>query len=593
MALILVLTVMIWGAGCIFAPLPVNASIPPRYDVVVIGAEPEGIAAAIGAARAGASVLLLEKRDRPGGLYTYGWLNQFDMNYGPAGQLLTRGVFEEFYRRMGGTSFDVGLANQVFKSMLDAEKNICVLYSIGSIQPEVDSNGCLSAVLASTPNGYRRFEARIFVDATQDADIAAAAGVPYTIGGQDYGMNETMAATLVFKLVGVKWDSVRWTLRNDNDPFTSSDENSAWGFWSNLRSYQPSDPRLRVRGLNLGRQLTGSIMVNALSIFGVDGTDPASYRQGYDLAVRELPRIVAYLNQYVPCFAEAQLSAWAPELYVRETRHIQGEYILSINDVLGNRYFPDQIGVASYPVDIQATNPSNYGWAYGKPKMYSIPIRCLVPLRVENLLVCGRSASYSSLAAGSARVVPVGMVAGQAAGVTAAVSVLKGVSPRTLIRTPNYVKRVQGILLEQGAYLPEFNLSHAAAGHWAYPAVKQLQQLGLVQGAYNNQYPLDKCTTVQSFNNIVRAAFSRSYPTIPNPPEDLLPPGTAGPVTMGQAVDTLTLLLQYYSSHADEPFRPASSKLRDLSVTTTLTNAQVYTMLCEALGAAAATQEQG
>ena len=90
-----------------------------KYDVIVVGSDPEGIAAAIGASRSGAKVLLLGKEDGPGGLLTYGMLNTLDMNRNSEGILLTRGIFSEFYSAIGNTeSFDVEKAKEVFSELI-------------------------------------------------------------------------------------------------------------------------------------------------------------------------------------------------------------------------------------------------------------------------------------------------------------------------------------------------------------------------------------------------------------------------------------------------------------------------------------------
>lgn len=554
-----------------------------EYDVVVVGAEPEGVAAAVAAARAGARVLLLERRGGPGGLYVYGWLNSFDLNYGPHNELLTRGIFEEFFKAVGGTSFDVEQARRLFEQFIGRERNLTAIYNVSGLAPVLSADGAVVAVAAQTAQGQVLFRARAFIDATQDADLAAAAGVPYTFGGEDYGSPEVMAATLVFKLKGVDWAGVSQALKQDGDIHTGADATSAWGFWTEMRRYSPTTPRLRVRGLNLGRQKDGSVLVNALQIFGVNGVDPDSYRKGYELARRELPRIVSFMRRNIRPFARAELAGAAPELYIRETRHMRGEYVLTIDDVLGNRYFPDQIAVASYPVDVQATSPKNFGWAFGKPTMYSIPLRCLVPLGAEDLFVVGRSASYSSLAAGSARVVPVGMATGQAAGVAAAVAAKRGLTPRAIARTPALVKEVQEILKSQGAYLPTFSFSHPVADHWAYPAVRELQRLGLVAAGYKNEYRLEEPMTAASFLNLARVAFRRFAPDLPQPPEKGLRPPQAEPLTLGRAKAILGYFIDWYRPGRARNFSPTHPNLQLLAPTAVMTRAQAYTLLVEAL----------
>ena len=100
---------------------------------------------------------------------------------------------------------------------------------------------------------------------------------------------------------------------------------------------------------------------------------------------------------------------------MRETRHIQGEYRLNIVDVCTNSDQWDRIGFGSYPVDIQRVAPSDSGNVICFPTQYAIPFRSLVPLKVDNLLVVGRAASYDTLPHGSARVMPNSDGGGEAA----------------------------------------------------------------------------------------------------------------------------------------------------------------------------------
>lgn len=488
------------------------ASLRTDYDVIVVGAEPEGVAAAVAAAREGADVLLLEGRDGPGGLFTYGWLNSLDMSYGPAGELLTRGIFAEFWRDIGRhDSFDVQRAGEALASLLRRERRVVALYRRELVAPLLEGGRRVAGVTVRTPGaGVKTYTARVVVDATQDADVAAAAGVPYTVGGADRGQPETMAATLVLRVRNVDWPALGKTLREDGDASSDATARSAWGFWPVMREYKPSADRFRVRGLNLGRQDDGTVLVNALQIFGVDGTDPAARREALTQGAAEAPRLVAYMRARVPGFAQAELVGTAPELYVRETRHIQGQYVLSVNDVLEHRNFTDKIAWASYPIDVQATSPANWGWVIGKPAAYSIPLRSLLPATVEGLVVTGRSASYSSLAMASARTVPVGMATGQAAGVWAAMAARAGTGPAQMAAHAAAVQRLQERLVRQGAYLPEYRLTYPLQGEPVLEAVRVLRPLGLISAGYENDYRLGEPISGVSFVNLAREAFRRS-----------------------------------------------------------------------------------
>ncbi|SMB98175.1 FAD dependent oxidoreductase [Thermanaeromonas toyohensis ToBE] len=525
------------------APAPVTGS---SYDVLVVGGEPEGIAAAVSAARQGVKVLLVDKRDGLGGLFTYGWLNFIDMNFGPRWELLTRGTFQEFYQQVKGEVFDVEEAKEIFSRMVGRYPNLAVSLNTIFRAPLMEGNKIVG-IEAVKGGEVIKFYGQRVIDATQDADVAAAAGVPYTVGAEDIGEKERrQSVTLIFRIKGVDWEALGQAVKKGQIKDAKISSRAAWGFSSVTKQYQPSTPRLRLRGLNIGRQKDGTVLINALQIFGVDGLNEASKREGMELARKELPAIVAFLQEKLPGFKTAELDGWAPELYVRETRHIKAEYQLDINDVVFNRDFPDRIAHGSYPVDVQATSPQDTGYVYGRPVMYSIPFRSLVPLKVENLLVVGRSAGYTHLASGSTRVVPVGMATGDAAGVAAAYSLHTGKSFREIARSLPDVQKIQEILLQQGAYLKAFEIPNPLEGHWAYPALKFVNHWGLVVAGYDNNWRLEEPISRMSFYYMTANAIKRAVPEkavlVQARAEILKPYLEARPLTRGEAAK---LLLAY------------------------------------------------
>lgn len=472
-----------------------------KFDVIVIGGEPEGIAAAVAAARNGSKVLLIEKGEELGGLMTLGRLNFLDMSYGPSQELLTRGIFAEFYEKVGN-AFEIAEAKEYFTKLVQKEKNIVLKLETDFMEPIMADSIIIGIKVKEKGESKAYFAARI-IDATVDADVAAASGVPYTVGAEDYGRKEEiMGVTLVFRLKKVNWFFV--FIYNNfmrllskikagwGDPFAGATSKVAWGYGEQALEYQPQDKMMRFRGPNLARQEDGTVLVNALLIFGVDGLQPDSLKEGIARGKKELPHIIKFMQKRFSGFARAELVDVAERLYVRETRHIEGEYRLTITDVLENRDHWDRIAHGSYPVDIQPTAPDNLGNVIGKPAIYSIPFRCLIPLKVENLLVVGRSASYDSLAHGSARVIPVGMATGEAAGVAAAYSLEKGLGFRELSKSKEAVAEVQRRLKSQGAYLVSYiSPKTEVMNHWTYPGLKIIRELGLAAGGYSNDYHLD------------------------------------------------------------------------------------------------------
>lgn len=450
-----VLLITIGGAA------PAATAFPPTadVDVLVIGGTPGGIAAAIGAARMGANVLLMEPGPLLGGVITTAWLTTFDMSHGPDGEQLTRGIFLEIYRQLG-ISFDPDDAARVFARAVVHEPGLRATVRASLVRLIMEDARITGAEFQD--HRWRRsilVRAKQVVDATDDGDVAAAAGATFDAGrpaylGQDRWMQ---AATLIFRVGGVNWrrltGDISQRLKESNAASWGVNGRAAWGYPEDVVRYRPANPDVVVYPLNLALQGDGSILINALNVTGVNGLDPASIWAGMAKAVAELPHLVAFLRDAIPGFERAHLLDHAPSLYIRETRHIAGLYTLRVEDILGEEVFPDRIGVASYPIDI---HPYYAGWTNPYPPTpigYTLPFRAIVPRGVQNLLIASRAFSATSEAHGSARVVPTVMALGQAAGVAAALCARRGCTPHEIAATPELMREVQWSLIGQGAYL--------------------------------------------------------------------------------------------------------------------------------------------
>lgn len=484
--------------------------------VIVVGSDPEGIAAAVSAARRGAVTILICHRQKMGGLMTAGALNTLDMNYGPRGELLTRGIFSEFFKQVEGHSFDIRTAENVFNQLI-SDAGVKTIMGASHIKPLV-ANSRVMGVSFKKGNQDLTVKADVVIDATQDGDFAYLAGVEFTTGMEDFGgPTHGMGATLIFGVEGVNWQVMMQAIREKNIPHTGASTTSAWGFWHKMQEYSPQDPYISFRGLNLGRQNDGSVLINAMYIFDFHHLCKVSREEARTRGKNELEYLIPFLRDSIPGFANATLSHIAQELYVRETRHMLGLYRLTIDDVLEHRNFPDKVALGSYPVDIQDISLHLRGFVVGDPKIYSIPFRCLIPQHIDGLLVVGRSASFDSLAHGSARVIPVGMAVGEAAGVAAYLEqYYPGMSLQQLAYNEDFISHLQNFLKEQGAYLPDFNVPYTLEGHWAYPALRTVRSLGLISAGYENNYRLDEPLSQQALQNMFNGAlnryFSRSFP---------------------------------------------------------------------------------
>ena len=510
--LLLCIIALFCGYGCDKDTKPSDSTIEADvdYDVIVVGGDPEGVCAAVSSARNGLKTLLIEDDAVLGGLMTLGKLNFIDICEDRQGNILTQGLFMEFYNAVGGTAFDVEVAKEFFYDWVINEENATLKLNTVFVEPVMDGDTIVGVVVEENGEQVTYTASRI-IDATVDADVAAAAGAPYTVAGEDIGMKDRqMGVTLVFELSGVNWDAVVTHLENDDNTGTGATDKTAWGYTREGYAYEPKDSLMRLRGFNVARQDNGNVLINALIIFGVDPMSAESKANGIVRAQKELEYILPYVRENFIGFEDVELVGTAEQLYIRESRHIIGEYQLTIDDVLENRDQWDKIAIVAYPADIQPTAGQTYGTVIGSPDRYAIPFRSIVPLKVENMLVIGRSASYTSLAAGSARVIPVGMAEGEAAGVVSAYSLENTISYRDMIVDEAAISSVQKSLKQQGAYLDDFEVHEAYMDHWAYPAVKVLRGLGLMDGGYSNDYGLDKLLTNGRLQNLLNNTMSKT-----------------------------------------------------------------------------------
>jgi hypothetical protein len=476
-------------------------------DVLVLGSEPEGIIAAVAAAQEGARTLLVTPHERLGGLFVTGQMNALDLRTRP--RLLQRGLFEAWWWRVGrGSAFDVRRAEEAFEAMLLAA-GVEVVRNAGKMAAALEGERAIGVRF-----GERTLYARQLIDATPEADIAAAAGAPYTVGFASLGVNARMADTLVFRIDGVDWPRLTREVKGRGRGYAEINSHAAWGdFGGYPARYETVEEGIRLRGLNLGRQEDGSVLVNALLIYGVDPFDPASRAEGKARAAREAPRIVAYLRSGVPGFEEALSGGVAETLYIRESRHLEALCTLSADDVLDNVVTELDVAAGGYPLDVQTLTPNDHGYVFGLPEVYGVRLCVAVPKGVDNLWVVGKAAGYDPLAASSARVVPMGMALGEAVGVAAARATEASVTPAAFATSREHVLALRERLLARGAYLPEVR-ERTPVGpheHEFFPAYRLLLGRGLAVGGYDNNPRLDEKIAALDFLYLLSGVARRFH----------------------------------------------------------------------------------
>lgn len=475
-------------------------------DVLVLGSEPEAIAAAVAAAEEGAKTILVTKHQRMGGLLVVGEMNSLDVGPGP---MRPKGLFGKWWRMVGGGSaYDIKVAEQAFDRMLETA-GVQVIRGAKELSPLVEAKQVVGAKVGGT-----LIRAKQIVDGTAEADFAAAAGAPFTLGWNSMGYDARMADTLVFRIDNVNWDAMRRHIAQKGASYAKADGRAAWGFFGRrwITDYKSKEPGIRLRGLNLGRQNDGTVLVNALLIHGIDPFDPASVRDGRERAKREAERIVATIRKDIPGYERATLGSVAEELYVRETRHLVAKDIVTFDEALDNLVTDQAIAAGNYPMDVQVLTPNDTGFVYGAPKFYGIPLGVAVPKSGPALWVVGKCAGYDPIVHSSARVVPTGMVVAEAVGVAAARCAKSGQSPAAAVADKRFVSDLRTRLKARGAAIPPVGKSRLGpASHPAFDAYRVMMSRGLATGGYGNDPNLNETISSQSFGYILANVLTRFH----------------------------------------------------------------------------------
>ncbi len=421
---------------------PAEADIPLLHemDVIVVGGGPGGIGAAVAAARLGAGTLLCEQYGFPGGMATAGLVNPFMPNR-VGGRPLDSGVFQDWCRlidRMGGLAADGRTfcheTAKLAAERLCLEAGVELLYHVQLDRPLMDGRR-IDSVLMLGKGGLSGHRAKVYVDATGDADLAARAGCAFEFGRPEDGQAQPM--TLSFDVAGV--DVERMPDRQAINALY--DRARAEG-----RLRCPRHDVLWFRTVEPDR-----IHFNTTRITERDATDTLALSDAEVEGRRQVADYLEFLRRDVPGFEQARLHAIGATIGVRESRRVRGHAYLTREDFEKASKFPDAIARVNYPIDIHS--PTGGGTEHAhlpEGEWYEIPYGCLVPGDCENLLVGGRPISVDHAVHSSMRVMPPACTVGQACGTAAAMAAERGCAPAELDG-----REVRRSLIRQGVWLAE------------------------------------------------------------------------------------------------------------------------------------------
>ena len=415
--------------------LPVLA----EAEVVVLGGGPAGMAAAVAAARLGARTLLVERYGFLGGMGTAGGVTNFAGLYGrhralgSEMQLLVRGVAAELLDRieaLGGLntpqdglqgrirvrSYDIPAYKCAADALL-AEAGVQLLFhawAAGVATEGVPQGGRIDALIVETKSGRMALRGREFVDASGDADLAAAAGLAFTYGD---GAGNALYPSTMFRLGGVDATRAQAAVGGFGAIDRLMDEASArWRF-----------PR---RGAILRPQRNpAEWRANVTQLADADGraangVDARSLSAAESEGRRQAVEYLRFLRAEVPGFERAEMADIATQVGIRETRRVHCEHMLSGEEVTGGACFDDHIGFNAWP--LERHEAGRIEWRFPDDPAHScneLPYRMLLPQGAANLHVAGRCAGMTHEGQSAARASGACFVMGQAAGTAAALRV--------------------------------------------------------------------------------------------------------------------------------------------------------------------------
>lgn len=416
-------------------------------DIVVVGGGTTGPFAAISAARRGKKVVMIERFGSLGGNLTLG------LNTKPSGALIGGLPLEvwNLARSTGGAGADymatsktggVKIASpcdpeimKILLTRLCVESGVQILFETFVSAPVVE-DGVITGVIIESKAGRQFISAKVVIDCSADADIAAQADVPFVMGAGDSDVT-MQPVSMYYTMNGVDMKRLaEWARTCDDIParaIPDDDEELLYGLWltgfNGMIKQFEADTGTSLQRDNITLKTANGLMyVNATRVLGVDIFSPIEFTGAIVECYRQIEAVTEFLCTRVPGFEEAHIGQIAPVLGVRETRHIRGEYTLTGPDALEGKRFEDSIAADTSALDIHDPKGGDVDFRGMQP--YEIPYGCLVPLGVEQLLVAGRCISADHTAHARSRNMPACMATGQAAGIAAAVALEEGVSVR-------------------------------------------------------------------------------------------------------------------------------------------------------------------
>lgn len=485
-----------------------------EYATIVIGSEPEGIASALACARTGLKTLLVTGDSSLGGYITSGKISRMNPQKGLINGKrvsLNKGIYEEIFGRISIGFSSLEYESQIEK-LVEAEESLDVIYNSKVTEVEIE-NQILKGITVENPQGKFHYTARNFIDATFKGDLLKLCGTPYKKGSEDIGFKEFYSPVeFNFSISGVDTEA----LQKNRKTTDFIDE-----FQLALLSYQKVKPNTKMVSPAFIILNDDEVVISGLQVYGVDVEDDAALNAAYKEAEQEAIMMTAYLKNVVTAFKDCKYKEGPESLFIPEYLHYEGRYSLTVADIMENRNFEDGIALCSEKVDASKFTKDNIEYIVVDPHVYSIPLGSIIPANLENVLMLGSKASYSSLAATSAGSIPARITVGESAGLISAYSFLNNISPLEILNQSEELKSLRKYLKHGGIYLEDFSeyilvedTQERLIDLPVYPYIRILAEYGLIAGGPDNNYKLDSQISQELLAVLLKNAIVKMAPEL-------------------------------------------------------------------------------
>jgi len=406
-----------------------DVPVVERADVVVCGAGPAGVAAALAAARNGADTRLIEVAGCLGGVWTAGllsWILDSSNKTGLMKEMLARlKEWKASAKYFSSVGYDVEQMKRLLEQMC-VEAGVKIRLHTRVVAAARDASDRLALAVTESKSGREGFAGRVFVDATGDGDLAARAGCRFDYGREETGQLQPMS--MIALLAGIDPEEVTPFVRGLAEPAGEPDPKSRLLVEMRRAGVPPSYSRPTLFYI---RQGLFCLMAN--HEYGISATDASQITTATLRGRAEVHRLVDGLRSLGGAWRDVQIIATAEQIGVREGRRIHGLYQVSRDDLIAGARHEDAVCRVTFPVDVHSTDPTRdqgimREGVHAKP--YDIPYRALVGRDVGGLLLAGRCISGDFIAHSSYRVTGDAVAMGEAAGTAAALTAKTNCLPK-------------------------------------------------------------------------------------------------------------------------------------------------------------------